>query len=187
MPYTKKWFLVTAFFIVLPFATNTVLAYSTFEGNPQLFGEDPTRCMATAAVAFGCSLSVLFGFAWHKVGPKKTLFATFYQSVVLIFTFAGLYRGHPVKYDPAHIPDCLLSEYTTSLYFSVVTWTTLGYGDCTPAPDIRLVAAFEALVGNLSFGMAVGLGTYLLCSSYVAGEDAKMLKAFEAMLEKRGL
>jgi hypothetical protein len=185
MPYTKKWFLVTAFFIVLPFATNTVLAYSTFEGDPKLFGEDPIRCIATALVAFGCSLSVLFGFAWHKVGPKKTLFATLYQSVVLIFTFAGLYRGHPVEYDPKSV--CTLSEYTTSLYFSVVTWTTLGYGDCTPAPEIRLVAALEALVGNLSFGTAVGLGTYLLCSSYVAAEDAKMLKAFEAMLDKRGL
>jgi hypothetical protein len=42
-------------------------------------------------------------------------------------------------------------------YFSVVTWTTLGYGDFQPLPDFRLLAAFQALVGYVFLGVIVGL------------------------------
>jgi hypothetical protein len=55
-----------------------------------------------------------------------------------------------------------MDDPTGALYFSIVTWTTLGYGDLLPATDIRLVAALEALMGYAFFGLAVGLGTHLL-------------------------
>ncbi len=34
-----------------------------------------------------------------------------------------------------------------SLYFSIVTFTTLGYGDFSPSPDFQMWAAAEALIG----------------------------------------
>jgi voltage-gated potassium channel Kch len=37
----------------------------------------------------------------------------------------------------------------TALYLSVVTFTTLGYGDLAPRQEFRLVAASEALAGIL--------------------------------------
>jgi predicted benzoate:H+ symporter BenE len=40
----------------------------------------------------------------------------------------------------------------TCLYFSAVTFTTLAYGDFTPTPDTRLIAAFEAFFGYLFLG-----------------------------------
>lgn len=41
-----------------------------------------------------------------------------------------------------------VSDWTTSLYFSTVTFTTLGYGDLRPPPGrMRLVAGVEALLG----------------------------------------
>ena len=43
--------------------------------------------------------------------------------------------------------------FYTALYFSVVTFTTLGYGDLQPAFAFRLVAASEALVGLLLSGL----------------------------------
>ncbi|MEC9347311.1 MAG: ion channel [Pseudomonadota bacterium] len=38
-----------------------------------------------------------------------------------------------------------------------MTWTTLGYGDITPPVGIRLVAATEAVLGYVFFGLTVGL------------------------------
>jgi voltage-gated potassium channel Kch len=36
------------------------------------------------------------------------------------------------------------------LYFSVVTMTTLGYGDISPAmPAARMLCSFEAVIGQL--------------------------------------
>jgi hypothetical protein len=40
-----------------------------------------------------------------------------------------------------------------NLYFSIITWTTVGYGDFVPTPTARLFAASEALLGYLFMGM----------------------------------
>jgi hypothetical protein len=48
------------------------------------------------------------------------------------------------------------------LYFSVVTWTTLGYGDFVPTPELRSFAAEEALTGYVSLGLfVVGLISWI--------------------------
>ena len=43
-----------------------------------------------------------------------------------------------------------------ALYFSIVTWTTLGYGDFSPTADGRMVASFEALFGLFFMACFVG-------------------------------
>jgi len=45
----------------------------------------------------------------------------------------------------------------SALYFSLVTFSTLGYGDITLAPGPRLLAGMEAMVGILVFGMSTAL------------------------------
>lgn len=46
------------------------------------------------------------------------------------------------------------SDLATALYFSLVTYTTLGYGDFVLDPDIRIFAAFAAVTGLLTFGLS---------------------------------
>ncbi|MEW4529568.1 ion channel [Maioricimonas sp. JC845] len=40
-----------------------------------------------------------------------------------------------------------------AMYFSIVTFTTLGYGDYHPTGALRIVAAFEALVGAVTIAI----------------------------------
>jgi hypothetical protein len=53
---------------------------------------------------------------------------------------------------------CLVRDTTTqnTLFFSIVTFTTLGYGDFQPTPRMRLIAASEAIIGYLYLGLLVG-------------------------------
>ena len=51
----------------------------------------------------------------------------------------------------------LKGDFTASLYFSIVTWTTLGYGDFSPEHNIRIIAALQAMLGYVSMGVFVGL------------------------------
>ena len=54
----------------------------------------------------------------------------------------------------------LLGEFTTlepALYFSNVTYTTLGYGDLVLSPQRRLLASFEATNGIIMFGWTTAL------------------------------
>jgi len=48
-----------------------------------------------------------------------------------------------------------LKGFLVSLYFSVVTFTTLGYGDVTPAGGSRPVAAIEAFSGGFTMALFV--------------------------------
>lgn len=43
------------------------------------------------------------------------------------------------------------------IYFSIVTFTTLGYGDFSPLQEYRLLAASQALLGYVYLGSIVSL------------------------------
>jgi len=45
------------------------------------------------------------------------------------------------------------SDFYTSLYFSITTFTTLGYGDLIPQKEFRLLASSEALIGIMLTGL----------------------------------
>jgi hypothetical protein len=48
------------------------------------------------------------------------------------------------------------------LYFSIVTWTTLGYGDVVPTDASRMIAASEALVGYIFMAILISSFGYIL-------------------------
>ena len=49
----------------------------------------------------------------------------------------------------------LLNNFLQCLYFSVVTFTTLGYGDIVPVGASRLLASFEAFAGAFTIALFV--------------------------------
>ncbi|MBW2386790.1 MAG: two pore domain potassium channel family protein [Deltaproteobacteria bacterium] len=48
-------------------------------------------------------------------------------------------------------------DVETALYFSIVTFTTLGYGDVTLDADWRLLASIQAANGTIMFGWTTAL------------------------------
>ena len=50
-----------------------------------------------------------------------------------------------------------MPDFTTSAYFSAVTYTTAGYGDLVLPKEWRLVGGVEALTGILMCGLSTGL------------------------------
>lgn len=77
---------------------------------------------------------------------------TIVSSVFCIVAFSLLYVGTGLTQGTATIyPDA-----ATALYFSSVTFSTLGYGDFSPTQNWRLAASTQALIGNLHLGMIVG-------------------------------
>jgi hypothetical protein len=47
-----------------------------------------------------------------------------------------------------------LQDPATAVYFSLVTYTTLGYGDIVLAENIRLYGALASVTGLLAFGLS---------------------------------
>lgn len=55
------------------------------------------------------------------------------------------------------LPAVELQSFEEAVYFSVVTFTTLGYGDITLGPEWRLLSGIEALNGILLVGWTSAL------------------------------
>lgn len=76
-----------------------------------------------------------------------------------IYKFLGLLDTNNVN----------VNDPVSCFYFSVVTYTTLGYGDLRPSPSARLFAASEAFLGYILFSLFIGV---ILQSIYKL-QDAK--------------
>ena len=50
-----------------------------------------------------------------------------------------------------------LNNWPEAVYFSVVTFTTLGYGDITLNPDWRQLSGMQAMVGIVVFGLTTAI------------------------------
>jgi hypothetical protein len=88
-------------------------------------------------------LSVLYWlFAKYGESPLRVLLC----SMFFIFSWAGIYDYLGISYNLDGTPPNL-DDYLLNVYFSVVTFTTLGYGDFSPISDGRMIAATQALTG----------------------------------------
>lgn len=110
---------------------------------------------AFAAVMF--SINAVWFFFWvvllppfkHGAGVDATrLFAdTIISTLYMTAVFSLWYRVLGIE--PEH-------SALDTLYFSAVTFSTLGYGDFKPSPGAQMFAAIQAILGNLHLGMIVG-------------------------------
>lgn len=51
----------------------------------------------------------------------------------------------------------VLPDFETALYFSLKSYTTVGYGDVLPAPSWRLLGPIEAAIGVLMLGWSTAI------------------------------
>ncbi|MGB0360084.1 MAG: ion channel [Endozoicomonas sp.] len=76
----------------------------------------------------------------------------------LVYLCTGIMdNGAIVRFDEHQSLGANLVFWLDCLYFSVVTFTTLGYGDLTPLGFSRVIAAFEAFTGSFSLALFVVL------------------------------
>lgn len=73
-----------------------------------------------------------------------------------LYFFAGLsFSGDSLAFDPNQSLWSNVKVYFSALYFSVVTFTTLGYGDLAPIGIARALAALEAFLGSFTLALFV--------------------------------
>ena len=48
-------------------------------------------------------------------------------------------------------------SFFDAIYFSITTWTTLGYGDFSPPEHLRLITSLQAILGYLGMGVSIFL------------------------------
>jgi hypothetical protein len=89
----------------------------------------------------------------------------FGKTVSMVTTVLGIFLLHTVEiwlWAGMYYAGALDSSFEGALYFSTVTYSTLGYGDITLAPSWRLLGALEAINGFILLGWSTA---YLVAAS----------------------
>ncbi|MDR3570603.1 MAG: ion channel [Candidatus Pacebacteria bacterium] len=77
---------------------------------------------------------------------------------LIVIDYASKYFEYGVLYAGG---GDLVHDYDSSMYFSLVNWTTLGYGDVLPATQLRIFATSEAIAGQISYTMSIAAIAFL--------------------------
>lgn len=97
-------------------------------------------------------------FCGYGEKPMNVIFFSLFiilTSAVLFF-FVGIQNaGELTAFGLEHSIQENIVNFFNALYFSVVTFTTLGYGDISPLGFSRLIAATEAFVGSFTLALFV--------------------------------
>jgi len=147
--------------VTFAIANSIFVAFVVYLIEYERFKENIILCIIVVILAIQMSVMAIFPFLAKEIGKLKLLVAFLLQAVVLIFLFAGIYRGYGLIGNNGNI----INEPLTALYFSIVTWTTLGYGDYQPREEIQLIAAFQSILGYLFLGMIVSILASMLNDS----------------------
>lgn len=86
-----------------------------------------------------------------RPNPERLFGDILISSILTILAFSQLYRWLGIENDGVAATDA-----RDFVYFSMVTFSTLGFGDFVPSANTRLFAGTQAMVGNLHLGMLVG-------------------------------
>lgn len=66
-----------------------------------------------------------------------------------------------------------IDGWNGAVYFSLVSYTSLGYGDIVLGPDYRVFAAFASVTGLLSFGLSTAILVALLTRFMTVENDSE--------------
>jgi ion channel len=100
---------------------------------------------------------IVHWFRLHQHGLGKT--------IAIVTTVLGLFLVHTIEvwvWAGAYVATGVADSLESAVYFSTVTFSTLGYGDITPTADWRVFAALEAMNGFILIGWSIA---YLIAAS----------------------
>lgn len=100
------------------------------------------------------STALYYSYTFFRVAyPYKKLFYFLLFTLLIIGYFALVYKAYGII-DTSNGKE-VKPNWLDAIYFSVVTWTTLGYGDFKPVNDLKVWVMVEALMGYIFMGLLV--------------------------------
>jgi len=87
----------------------------------------------------------------------KSLAGPLRNGGLLMVSLGFILLAHSVQiwiWAAAFVASGTLPDWNTSVYYSLITYTTLGYGDVVLGPGLRIFGGFAAINGVLGFGIS---------------------------------
>ncbi len=124
--------------------------------------------MIVATIIFHVAGLVYLASLLKRIGPSlesmDAKVSTMSLLAVSVLVIVGIHTAEAWGWATLFLYLGEFAELNRALYFSVVTSTTLGYGDITPVtPPAQLIATMEAITGQFYLAILVArlIGMYL--------------------------
>ncbi len=93
----------------------------------------------------------------HRLDALRRIWRFWRMAAVLAVAIGLIVFAHTVQvwiWASAVIMAGAIGDWNTAVYFSLATYTTLGYGDVVLGEGMRIFAAFGAVTGLFAFGIS---------------------------------
>lgn len=107
--------------------------------------------LSLVAVSYFLCVVLLLGFYVTNANARRLFLDSLISAGLTMLAFALVFQGIGLIG-----PGEAANTSRDFVYFSAVTFSTLGFGDFRPMPDARLWAAGLAILGNLHLAVLVG-------------------------------
>jgi voltage-gated potassium channel Kch len=115
--------------------------------------------IVTSVIHAGCTIAALWALrrsdADRRVSNSRRAAVMLISALVLMMFYASLFEA--LIWALTYLAVGAISGLEEALYFSTVTYTTLGYGDVVLDQSWRLLASFQAANGIIMFGWTTAL------------------------------
>lgn len=91
----------------------------------------------------------------HHIAPTQTRRGLLRQFALIVLVTLGVFVVHGIEiwlFAFAYLLAGALPDLPTAVYFSAVSYSTLGFGDIVLGPDWRIFGAFEGVTGLILIG-----------------------------------
>jgi voltage-gated potassium channel Kch len=122
-----------------------------------------TEISIAAMIVCACLLVHVAGMLWmadrilHQSESRERTFTNRHFSTIIIAVFSGIVLLHVAEasmWALFYYSRSLFSDFETSLYFSLVSFASIGYGDVLLPQKWRLLGAIEGISGILLCGVS---------------------------------
>lgn len=93
------------------------------------------------------------------------ILVAFFAHTLEVWLHALVYYFLADHYSIGRLAGVVHGEFTDYLYFSLATYTSLGYGDIYPVGGLRLIAGIETVTGLMMIGWSASF-TYLTMEKF---------------------
>jgi voltage-gated potassium channel len=115
-------------------------------------------CLTVVLHAVGSVLIVIPATGvWKQVVTSSAVSRPVWALIRLVGLLLVLHLVEMGVWAAAYAAGGVLPDFETALYFSMTSYTTVGYGDVIPPVSWRLLGPIEAVVGILMLGWSTSI------------------------------
>jgi hypothetical protein len=94
---------------------------------------------------------------WKKAVGSRTMYWPAWALIRLVGLLLVLHLVEMAVWATAYVVAGIWPDFETALYYSITSYTTVGYGDVIPPVSWRLLGPIEAAVGILMLGWSTSI------------------------------